>query len=653
MPIALGLVKVGKRFGAQPILHELSFGLQMGEKVGLIGRNGAGKSTLFKLVAFEDSPDEGEVVLTQGLRVAHLAQDPWFEPDATVRTALEEALAEHQALIRRHAGIHEELAAAAGEPAAEERLHAELDRVEHHLDHMGWDLEPRLKEAQTTWGLADLEAPVASLSGGWRKRVALAQAWLKDPDVLVLDEPTNHLDPEQVERLEAWLQQFAGALLLITHDRHLLDAVVDRMLELEGGAVTSYDGSYSDYLLERADQEFREARLTEHLQNRLRRELAWLRRGAKARTRKSKLRIQDVLDLKDEVQDRTRREERLGLGFAAGGNRSDSLLSAEGLRFAYPGGPELAGGLDLVLQRGMRIALLGPNGCGKSTLLGLLLGELEPSGGAVARHPRLSVAAISQGRGELRGDLSIADNLAERASMVKVGGQDLLVLVYLTRFGFPADQQKRLASTLSGGERNRLLLAKAMLQPADLLVLDEPTNDLDIPTLQNLEEALLDYPGTLLLVSHDRFFLDQVSTHTLAWNPDGAGPRPPRWELYEGNPGTVRRLRAERDQAAARETAARVAATRPAPGGPGGRTEPARRKPGLSQKEERRLAEVETAMGGLQERIAALEAVLADPDAFVRADAPGHQALRDREAATSELDALELEWLELEEKRER
>ena len=643
MPIALSLVKVSKRFGAQPILEELTFGLQMGEKVGLIGRNGAGKSTLFKLLAGEDTPDAGEVILTQGLRVAHLSQDPHFTPDDTVRTALEWALADHRELIRRHGEIHEALQHTGADRALEERLHVELDGVEHHLGHMGWDLEPRLRTAQTTWGLADLEATVASLSGGWRKRVALAQAWLKDPDVLVLDEPTNHLDPEQVEKLELWLQQFGGALLLITHDRHLLDGVVDRMLELENGGVTSYDGSYSDYLMERADRDFREARLTEHMQNRLRRELAWLRRGAKARTRKSKIRIEDALGLKDDVQERTRETERMGLTFAGGSNRSDSLITVEDLRFRYPGtDAELIGGLGLYLQRGMRIAFLGPNGCGKSTLLKLLLGELEPTGGAISRHPKLSVSAISQGRGELRGDLSVADNIAERASMVKVGGQEMLVLVYLTRFGFPADQQKRLAATLSGGERNRMLLAKAMLQPADLLILDEPTNDLDIPTLQNLEEALMDYPGTLLLVSHDRFFLDQVSTHTLAWNPEGA----PRWELYEGNPTAVRRLRAERALEAAELV--KAAAPKAAPA-----REAKARKAGLSQKEERRLAELETAMAALQDRIAGLDEALGDPGAFITGDAPGHQALKDREAAKGELEALEMEWLELEEKRGR
>ena len=635
--IALSLINVTKRFGADPILDGLSFGLFQGEKVGLIGRNGAGKSTLFRLLSGDDTPDTGAVVITQGLRVARLSQEPHFEAGATVRQALEAALADHRTLLARHQAIHDRLNDAAAPEA--ERLHEELERVEHHLHHMGWDLEPRLKEAATTWGLTDLNTLVETLSGGWRKRVALAQAWLKDPDVLVLDEPTNHLDPDQVEKLEAWLQAFEGALLLITHDRHLLDAVATRMLELEGGGLRSYEGGYSDYLLEKSDCAFREARLTEHMQNRLRREMAWLRRGAKARTRKSKLRIQDVLDLKDSVEDRTRMETRQGLTFAAGGNRSDALVRAESLCFAHPGGPELIGGLDLWLQRGMRLALLGPNGCGKSTLLRVLLGEWAPVSGEIARHPKLAVAAISQGRGELDGGRSILDNLADRASVVSVGGTTVLAHVYLTRFGFPVDQQARLAGTLSGGERNRILLAKAMLSPADLLVLDEPTNDLDIPTLQNLEEALLEFPGTLLLVSHDRFFLDQVATHTLAWIPEGQV----RWELYEGPPSTVRTLRAERAAQAAPPIEApaeksRAEATRP-------------RKPGLSQKEQRRLAEVETTMTSLQERLTILDTVLADPSAFLKADSPGHPALVDQAQIRLELEALELEWLTLEEKR--
>ncbi|MDP2876167.1 MAG: ATP-binding cassette domain-containing protein, partial [Holophaga sp.] len=445
---------------------------------------------------------------------------------------------------------------------------------------------------------------------------------------------------EQVEKLEMWLQNFQGALLLITHDRHLLDGVVDRMLELEEGKISSYEGSYSDYLLEKSERDFREARLTEHMQNRLRREMAWLSRGAKARTRKSKLRIQDVLDMKDEVGERTKIETRQAILFKGGENRSDALLHAKKVFFSYPDGPELLGGLDLVLQRGMRIAFLGPNGCGKSTFLKLILGDLTATAGEVTRHPKLSLSAISQGRGELDGNLSILENLADRAAIVKVQDATILAHVYLTRFGFPVEQQGRLASTASGGERNRLLLAKAMLHPSDLLVLDEPTNDLDIATLQNLEEALLEFKGTLLLVSHDRFFLDQVATHTLAFNPQGT----PRWELYEGNPATVKTLRAERS---AEEAPAKVEALRNTP-----RTEsPKPKKPGLSQKEHRRLAEVEAAMAALHTRITDLDALTADPMAFATADAPGHQALKDRGTAKAQLDELEMEWLELEEKQ--
>jgi ABC transport system ATP-binding/permease protein len=636
--IALSLINVTKRYGATPILDGLSFGLFQGEKVGLIGRNGAGKSTLFRLLSGDEAPDAGTVVVTQGLRIARLSQEPHFAPGASVREALEAALADHAALLARHAEIHDRLHGAG--PAEEGRLFDELQALEHHLDHWGWDLLPRLKAAATTWGLVDLDAEVESLSGGWRKRVALAQAWLKEPDVLVLDEPTNHLDPEQVERLQAWLQAFQGALLLITHDRHLLDSVVTRMLELEEGSLRSYEGGYSDYLLEKSDRELREARLTEHMQNRLRREMAWLRRGAKARTRKSKLRIEEVLDLKASVEDRTRLEVRQGLAFAKGANRSDALVRAEGVRFAYPGGAELLGSLDLSLQRGMRIALLGPNGCGKSTLLKVLLGELEPTGGEVGRHPKLAVTAISQGRGELDGTRSILDNLADRAAVVEAGGGSVLAHVYLTRFGFPVDQQSRPAATLSGGERNRLLLAKAMLGPADLLVLDEPTNDLDIPTLQNLEEALLGFGGTLVLVSHDRFFLDQVATHTLAWNEEAT----PRWELYEGPPSTVRGLR----QARAADRPSTLPAVDPAPRRP----ETARpRKAGLSQKEQRRLAEVEQALATLHRQLGELDALLGEPSAFLRPDSPGHRALAERSGLQSDLEALEGEWLELEEKR--
>jgi ATP-binding cassette subfamily F protein uup len=288
----------------------------------------------------------------------------------------------------------------------------------------------------------------------------------------------------------------------------------------------------------------------------------------------------------------------------------------------------------------MRIALLGPNGCGKSTLLKVLLGDLEPTAGVVTRHPKLAVTAISQGRGELDTTRSILDNLVDRASVVGNGDGTMLAHVYLTRFGFPVEEQARPASTLSGGERNRLLLARAMLNPSDLLVLDEPTNDLDIPTLQNLEEALLGFTGTLVLVSHDRFFLDQVTTHTLAWNERGS----PRWELYEGPPSTVRSLREAR---AAAQEPAKAETARPA-----ARAETARpRKAGLSQKEQRRLAEVEQALADLHRQISRLDVLLADPSAFLRADSAGHLALKERDGAQADLEVLELEWLELEEKR--
>lgn len=645
MTVALSLIKVSKSFGAQPILQDLTFGLNLGEKVGLIGLNGTGKSTLFRILAREESPDCGEVIVTQGLRVAHLSQSPHFDKDATIHSALSSALIDHKNMIAQHTRIYEDLQNLSNTPYIQEQLHEELNLVEHGLSQVGWDIDQRLKKAQTMWDLKDLDAPIESLSGGWRKRVALAQTWLKNPDVLVMDEPTNHLDQEQVEKIELWLQQFTGAVLLITHDRYLLDNVVDRMLELEKGAVKSYDGSYSDYLIEKAEKELLESRLTDQMQNRLRIELAWLNRGAKARTRKSKLRINDVINLKEKVQERSIANENTSIAFAVSSNKSDSLVSIKEIRFQYPNSnTELLGGINLHLQRGQRVAILGPNGCGKSTFIKLITGDLMPLSGNISYHPKLSISTISQSRIELIDDTSIIDSIASCASMVSLFGKELLTSVYLTKFGFPINQQKRPVSTLSGGEQNRLLIAKTMLTASDLLILDEPTNDLDIPTLQHLGEALQNYAGTLLLVSHDRFFLNQVCTHTLIWNKDSV----PRWEMYEGNPMTVQRLRNERIQNTNTNKETTVRTKQPKlPSCPTN----FQRKIGLTQKEERRLIELEIAMEASRTTISELEATLGNPTAFMKNNSPGHQAIKDRDTAKINLETLELEWIMLEERR--
>jgi ATP-binding cassette subfamily F protein uup len=646
MAVALSLVKVSKCFGAQPILQDLTFSLNVGEKVGLIGLNGTGKSTLFKILAKEEDPDCGSVVLTQGLRIAHLPQNPHFGSNTTIRSALSSALIDHKNMIKQHAKIYEILHNASHTTYAQEQLHKELNEVEHSLNRMGWDINQRLKKAQTMWDLKDLDTTIESLSGGWRKRVALAQTWLKNPDVLVMDEPTNHLDQEQVEKIELWLQQFIGTVLLITHDRYLLDNVVDRMLELEKGSVTNYDGSYSDYLLEKAENELLESRLTDQMQNRLRTELTWLNRGAKARTRKSKLRINDVISLKEKVQERSPVNDSITISFTNSSNKSDSLITIEELKFQYANdNKELLGGINLYLQRGHRIAVLGPNGCGKSTFIKLITGELMPTSGVISRHPKLSISSISQGRMELADNLSISENMTNCASIINLSGQDLLIPVFLSKFGFPINQQKRQVSTLSGGERNRLLMAKIMLTSSDLLVLDEPTNDLDIPTLQHLGEALINYNGTLLLVSHDRFFLNQVCTHTLIWNQNGK----PRWEMYEGNPITVQRLRAERTQSnnISKELTVRTKTSKLLS------TSPIRlqNKLGLTQKEERRLMELELEMEDSYTKIQNLEDALNSANAFIKSDSQGYQVIKDRELAKSHLEELELEWIILEEKR--
>lgn len=647
MTVALSLVKVNKSFGVQPVIKDLSFSIDCKEKVGLIGKNGTGKSTLFKLLSRDDVPDSGEVVLTQGLRVAHLSQNPYFTLEATVRSSLEDALADHKKIIEQHTEIYEALKNTSDNYQLKEKLYVDLNNVEHYLNNMGWDIEHRLKKAQVMWGLPKLDIKINDLSGGWRKRVAIAQIWLQDPDVLIMDEPTNHLDQEQSEKLEFWLQQFTGALLLITHDRYLLDNVVDRMLELENGCITSYAGSYSDYLLEKANKELLESRLTDSMQNRLRTELNWLNRGAKARTRKSKLRINDVLKLKENVQNRLSKKQNTAIAFTTSSNRSDLLLAAKSLTFCYPNtNKELLGNLDLNLQRGQRIAIMGPNGCGKTTLINVLLGKLKPLSGLVNYCPNIAISAISQSRVEIKENLSIADNISEDASIINAFGQELLVSAYLAKFGFPVNQQKRLVATLSGGEQNRLLMAKAMIKKSDILALDEPTNDFDIPTLQNLGDAIINYSGTLLLVSHDRFFLNQVSTHTLIWNSDTV----PRWELYEGNPITVQWLRDQRVSQDSLVLSKTLSNKTKATGNSSG-YERTHSKIGLTQKELRRLNELESNIENFYTKIHDLELILSDPTAFIASDAIGHQALKDCNKAKLELESLELEWLALEEKK--
>lgn len=642
MAIAINLVKINKYFGAQPILHNLNFGINVGEKVGLIGKNGAGKSTLFKILSKQEVPDSGELIITQGLRVAYLEQNPKFAAEKIVKDVLEDALIDHKLIIKRHAFLCDQINLVIHSEKEYEQLNFELQQVEHYLQSVGWNIEQRISKAQSIWGLNDLSIKIENLSGGWLKRLALAQLWLKNPDVLILDEPTNHLDCEQVEKLETWLKIFVGTVLLITHDRYLLDNVVDKILELDKGVINSYSGDYCNYLLEKANQDLLAIRLTEKMKNRLQRELEWLNRGAKARTRKSKIRVESVLNLKIKVQKESHTKIKAPIiEFTNSSNLYESLITIKDLRFCYPNtNNELIFGLNICIQKGQRVAIVGPNGCGKSTIIKILLNELKPTFGSIDKNPKILVSSISQDRWEIDNEISILENISKDALVAKHLDRELFAANYLVNFDFPLNQQKRLAATLSGGEINRLMIAKLMMRGSDVLILDEPTNDLDIPTLQCLSEALLQYKGSVIIVSHDRFFLDSVSTHTLIWNKTTK----PKWELYEGNLSTVYRLRAQYKsgdegpvKASINKSIRSIIINK--------------KRIGITQKEERRLLEIESSIALINDKIKTLEEIMSCSTAFISNTSPGHKALESCIREKQNLEILEAEWLALEEKR--
>ncbi|MHB8763956.1 MAG: ABC-F family ATP-binding cassette domain-containing protein [Deferrisomatales bacterium] len=631
---AVDVSDLAKSYGPTRLLDGVSFTVGEAEKVGLVGRNGCGKSTLFRILAGLEEPDGGRIARRRGLTVGYLPQRPSLDPDATVRQVLEGHLGEARERLARHQALGEALRSVRGNEA--ERLLAEQHEVHAWLDHHGaWTLGHRVDEICTRLAIADPEARVGTLSGGWSQRVALAGMLLGQPDLLLLDEPTNQLDADTVEWLEGHLAGYPGAVLLVTHDRYFLDRVVARMLELEAGRLTAYAGGYSAYLEQKAERLAQEDRTQDRLLNLLRREEAWLARGPKARSTKQKARIDRAEELKGQVGRDRQRE--LALSFEARGRLGGTILEAEGLTVAA-GGRELVRNLTITLRKGERIGILGPNGCGKTSLVRALLGELAPAGGSVTLGRNTRVGYLDQARSGLD-EAQRVDEAVGEGDWVTVGGERRHKAGYLEQFLFSRLDQQKPISTLSGGERARLLLARLLLLGANVLVLDEPTNDLDIPTLQVLDEALAEFAGCLLMVTHDRYFLDRVATGILHFEGQG------RVVFYEGNYEMFSRLRAQRRDR--EREAERAAAPRPAP-----RAEPrAKAKAGLTYRERQELTEVEAEIEGLETRKAEIEAALADPSGL----GGGHRELQELSAEftalETRLEARMARWEELEGKR--
>ena len=509
------LDRVSLAFGHLPLLDEATLRIERGERVSVVGRNGAGKSTLLKIVSGEQLPDAGSVWTEPGLRMARLEQDVPFSTNRTVFDVVAEGLGNLSQLV---ADYHHVAIKVADDHTPE--LLEELGRLQHELDERdGWSIEQRVELVLSHLSLPS-ETIVDSLSGGWRRRVLLARALVAEPDVLLLDEPTNHLDLDAILWLETFLSEYAGSVLFVTHDRAFLQRVATRIVDIDRGRLTSWPGDYATYLQKRDEALATEAVHHGKFDKLLAGEEAWLRQGVKARRTRDEGRVKALMAMR---QERAARRDQLGavrLQIERAAASGQLVIEAEGISKSY-GSKVVVREFSARIMRGDRIGLIGPNGAGKTTLLRMLLGEMAPDEGEVRRGANVEIAYYDQQREQLDPDKTVFETVGEGNDVVTVNGQSRHVNAYLADFLFPPERAQSPVKSLSGGERNRLLLARLFTRPANLLVLDEPTNDLDLETLELLEAQLVEWPGTLLLVSHDRAFLDNVVTGTFVFEGDG------------------------------------------------------------------------------------------------------------------------------------
>jgi ATP-binding cassette subfamily F protein uup len=608
--ILLSALDVGHAFGARPLFSGVNFTISDGDRVGLIGPNGAGKSTLLKIVAGVIAPDAGSIARRQGMRVAYLAQVPVLAEGRTVRETVREGLTSGG----------------------------------HHDDH-DWKGELRVDDVlarlDLSTGAVQGDTAVDTLSGGWKKRVALARALVAEPDLLLLDEPTNHLDVESILWLEKLLASARFATVTVTHDRLFLQRVANRILELDrrnAGGVLDIAGDYATYVERKAEAMAAQERREDVLRNTLRRETEWLRRGAAARTTKQDARIQRHAVLSENVAELQARNrvKSVDLDFQGGGKQPRRLIEAKGIAKKF-GERTIFSDIDLLIAPGTRLGLLGPNGCGKSTLLRVLLGEESPSAGTVMRADNLMVASFEQDRGSLDPNETVANTVCPDGDYVAFRGGRQHRSGYLERFLFRSEQLNMTVGQLSGGEQARLLVARLMLRPANVLVLDEPTNDLDLATLGVLEEALTSFDGAVLLVTHDRYFLDQVATKILAFPPQGDGSLTAFADVEQWEPWHAAQLTALADK-------------KPRGGGEtnadrAGTAGNKRRKLGF--KDQRDWETIEARIAEAEAEVALLEVQTAAPE--VVTDAARLVSLMGQiEAGRAEVDRLYARWAELE-----
>ena len=524
--IIYSMVGVSKRYQNKIILKEIYLSYFYGAKIGVLGLNGSGKSTLLKILAGLDREIEGETVIAEGFTIGYLEQEPLQHESRTVREIVEEGAGEVIALLKEFEEINDQFA---NEMSAEE-MDALLDRqgrVQDRIEELdGWDIESRLEMAVDALGCPPAEMAGNLVSGGERRRVALCRLLLQKPDILLLDEPTNHLDAESVAWLEHHLQHYAGTVMAVTHDRYFLDNVAGWILELDRGEGIPWKGNYSSWLEQKQERLRREEKQETRRQRTLQRELEWVRMSPRARQEKSKARIGSVERLQN--TESKEQEQELQIRIPRGPRRGNLVFEGTGLTKAY-GDRVLIDGFDLSLPPGGIVGIIGPNGAGKTTFFRMLTGEVAPDSGNIRRGETVKLSYASQMRENLHGDQSVWQALSGGLEQMSIGGRLINSRAYCAQFNFTGADQQKLLSVLSGGERNRVNLALILKEEANVLLLDEPTNDLDVNTIRALEEAILDFAGCVVVISHDRWFLDRVCTHILAFEDEG------KLFWYQGN----------------------------------------------------------------------------------------------------------------------
>lgn len=620
----LTLTQAHLAYGHVALLDGADFSLEPAERVALIGRNGAGKSSLLKILAGLERPDDGDLQVQGGIQRFYVPQEPSFSAGATVFATVSEGLAEVRSLrerFERH------------DPSDD------LDAVQTRLEALdGWNWERRVDETLQRLRLQP-EALVASLSGGTKKRVALARALVANPEVLLLDEPTNHLDLDAIAWLGELLKGFRGAVILITHDRAFLDVVSTRIIELDRGQLRSYPGNFTQFQAAKERELEAESLANARFDKLLAQEEVWIRKGVEARRTRSVARVQRLHQLRNERAARRDVVGKVRLEIDRGSASGKLVAELDGVSKSYAGGPVLVKDFSCTVLRGDKIGLVGPNGVGKTTLLKLILGELSPETGTIRQGANLQVAYFDQMREALNPEATLADTISPGSEWIEIGNSRKHVMSYLGDFLFAPARANSPVKSLSGGERNRLLLARLFARPANVLVLDEPTNDLDIETLELLEELLQDYPGTVFLVSHDRRFVDNVVTSIIAWEGDSS---PGLWREYEGGieDWLVQR---ERSRVAANKAASAAAAVAaPPPAAAVTAVTPARSRNKLSYKEQRELDELPQRIAALEAEQASLAALMAGTALYTQ----GAARIAEVTARHAEIDDLLLALLE-------